>query len=40
MNDSTFNAHEYFQKIYERPVILEVKQLSQVLNMVKLNAPF
>ncbi|WP_228260062.1 hypothetical protein, partial [Acinetobacter baumannii] len=22
MNDSTFNAHEYFQKIYERPVIL------------------
>ncbi|MDC5187710.1 ABC transporter ATP-binding protein [Acinetobacter baumannii] len=30
MNDSTFNAHEYFQKIYERPVILEAKQLSQV----------
>lgn len=26
MNDSTFNAHEYFQKIYERPVILEAKQ--------------
>jgi len=30
MNDSIFNAHEYFQKIYERPVILEAKQLSQV----------
>lgn len=30
MNDSSFNAHEYFQKIYERPVILEAKQLSQV----------
>ncbi|MDM9636673.1 ABC transporter ATP-binding protein [Acinetobacter nosocomialis] len=30
MNDSTFNAHEYFQKIYERPVILEAKKLSQV----------
>ncbi len=30
MNDSTFNAHEYFQKIYVRPVILEAKQLSQV----------
>lgn len=40
MNDSTFNAHEYFQKIYERPVILEAKQLSQVLSMVKTNALF
>ncbi|MFW1933078.1 ABC transporter ATP-binding protein [Acinetobacter sp. ULE_I046] len=30
MNDSTFNSHEYFQKIYARPVILEAKQLSQV----------
>ncbi|ENV94531.1 ABC transporter ATP-binding protein [Acinetobacter bereziniae] len=30
MNDSTFNSHEYFQKIYARPVILETKQLSQV----------
>ncbi|WP_336954045.1 ABC transporter ATP-binding protein [Acinetobacter sp. AS167] len=30
MNDSTFNSHEYFKKIYARPVILEAKQLSQV----------
>lgn len=35
MNDTTvnaqaFNAKEYFQKIYTRPVILEAKQLSQV----------
>lgn len=30
MNHSTFNAHEYFQKIYARPVLLEAKKLSQV----------
>ena len=30
MNNSTFNAHEYFQKIYARPVLLEAKKLSQV----------
>lgn len=30
MNNSTFNAHEYFQKIYARPVILEAKNLSQM----------
>ena len=30
MNNSTFNAYEYFQKIYARPVLLEAKKLSQV----------
>lgn len=30
MTHSNFNASEYFEKIYERPVILEAKQLSQV----------
>lgn len=30
MTHSNFNASDYFDKIYERPVILEAKQLSQV----------
>lgn len=35
-----FNARQYFDHIYQRPVILEAKQLSQVFQHGKTHVRF